>query len=317
VALLATQPISRSSRRRTRSLNRAFEYWHLLSLDAPSVATLWAFSFARALHITLPAASLLLLFAGTWLLYVADRILDGLRPTARLRDRHVFYIRHRAAVLAAAIPVSIFLAWLCFAHMLPAARRDDLILFAAAAAYFFLVHLRGRSIERWFPKELVVALIFASATAVPAYVRITLRPEPTSVFHATPIANHFSAVLRLLATLFAALCWLNCVAIEKWETLAGPIRPTQRRDSPAQMANPTARWAQHHLRRISVAITLSALAGAVLLLRSNSAAAELCSAAGLSSALFLALDRAPLSPFHLRIAADAALLTPLLLFLIR
>lgn len=318
MALLLTQPIALSLRR-TPNLYRAVEYWHLLSLDAPSVATLWAFSFARALHFTLPATSLLLLFGGTWLLYIADRIFDGLRPTARLRERHLFYIRNRAAVLLAAIPVIAFLAWLIFAHMLPAARRDDLVLFAAAAAYFCCVHLRAAKSERWFPKELMVALIFASATAVPAFARLAPGPAPTAVFHATVIANQSPAVLPILAILFAALCWLNCIAIEKWEQaseLCRPAHPPLSHNPPAQISDST-RWGQQHLRLISIAITFAPIATAALLLRSNLPAAELCFAASLSSALFLALDRAPLSTFHLRIAADAALLTPLLLIFIR
>ena len=313
MALLATRPVALSLRR-TPSLYRALEYWHLLSLDAPAVATLWAFSFARALHFTLPATSLLLLFGGTWLLYIADRVLDGLRPTARLRERHLFYIRQRAAVLAAAMPVTVLLAWLVFAHMLPAARRDDLAIFAVTAAYFCCVHLRGKKIERWFPKELIVALIFASAAAVPAYARLT----PTAV-HATAIANQSTAVLPILATLFAALCWLNCIAIEKWEQssdLDGPAHPRLSHDPPDQISD-TTRWGQQHLRAISVAITLAAICAAAFLLPSYPFAGELCFAASLSSALFLALDRAPLSAFHLRIAADAALLTPLLLLFVR
>ena len=304
------------SRRRTLSLYRAVEYWHLLSLDAPSVATLWAWSFAHALNFTLPATSLLLLFAGTWLLYVADRILDGLRENdARLRERHLFYIRHRASVIATAVPVSIFLAWLVFAHMLPTARRGDLVIFTVAAAYFWCVHLRGKKIERWFPKELIVALIFASATAVPAFARLTPGRAPTAVFH----SSQSSAVLPILATLFAALCWLNCIAIEKWEQASELRRPS----SPARIYRLQAqtseftRWGQQHLRAISGAITLAAICAGALLLPSYPLAAELCCAAGLSSALFIALDCAQLSAFHLRIAADAALLTPLLLVFIR
>jgi len=314
VALLATRPITQSLRR-TLSLNCAFEYWHLLSLDAPSVATLWAWGFARALHFALSATPLLLLFGGTWLLYIADRILDGLRPTARLRERHLFYIRNRAAVLASAIPVIVFLGWLVFVHMLPAARRDDLVLFAVAAAYFCCVHLRGRSIERWFPKELIVALIFASATAVPAFARLT----PTAV-HATAVATQSPAVLPILAALFGALCWLNCIAIEKWEQFAEldrSARPMPSHNHPDQLTDHTTRWGQEHLRAISASITLAAICAAALLLPSYRFAAELCFAASLSSALLLALDRAPLSAFHLRIAADAALLTPLLLVFIR
>lgn len=320
MALLATRPISLSLRR-APSLHCVVEYWHLLSLDAPSVATLWAWSFARALHFTLPATSLLLLFGGTWILYIADRILDGLRPTARLRERHLFYIRHRAAVLTAAVPVSFFLAWLVFAHMLPTARRDDLVLFTAAAGYFCCVHLRGRSIERWFPKELIVALIFASATAVPAYARLAPWHAPAAVFHATAMVNQSPDVLPILAALFGALCWLNCIAIEKWEQASGhtllmPAHSTPSHNFQAQISGST-RWGQHHLRAVSVAIALTALVGAALLLGFNPRAAELCFAASLSSTLFFTLDRAPLSAFHLRIAADAALLTPLALLFIR
>jgi hypothetical protein len=307
--------------RRTLRLLAPAECWHLLSLDAPSVATLWAWSFARVLHLTLAADSLLLLFAGTWLLYIADRILDGLNSeseqhSARLRERHLFYIRHRAAAAVAAVPVTIFLVWLVSARIMPIARRADLLIFAVAAAYFCIVHLRGRAIERWFPKELIVALIFASATAVPAYARLA----PASAPRAASTQPHaVLPALAVLATLFAALCWLNCVAIEKWEHTFSKTLPAHRAPShnpQPQSSDRTTRWGQSHLRPIGAAITLAAILAAAFL-RANPAAVSLCLAVSLSSALFIALDRRPLNVFHLRIAADAALLTPLLLVLIR
>jgi len=280
--------------------------WHLLSLDAPSVATLWAFCFARAFHLTLSPYALPLLFAGTWLLYISDRILDGLRRNpAHLRERHFFYMRHRFAIATIAVPVCALLAWLILFHMLPAARRADILIFSVVSAYFALVHLRGPGIERWFPKELIVAVVFASATAVPALARIA--PPATR----NPAQD--KVILLLLSALFAALCWLNCVAIEKWEQ---PSRHLARRVS-FLAANPchadrTTRWGQHHLRRIGFALALAAILSAALLLPSNPAAAALCFAAAASALLLIALDRSPLSSLHLRIAADAALLTPLL-----
>lgn len=299
---LSTQPVALAARQRRWQLLFPAECWHLLSLDAPTVAALWAWSIGRAAHVAVSTDSLLLLFLGTWLLYVADRVLDGVhQDSALLRERHLFYRRHRAAALAAAVPVAGVLAWLVL-HMLGRARRADLLLFALAAAYFALVHLRGRAIERWFPKELLVALIAAGAIAVPAWSRST--------------RGHGVAMFLLLIALFASVCWLNCVAIEKWE------RPQTAASRGAPIADPTTQWGQRHLRPIGAAIAIGGIfaAGALLGL-DHTAAAVLCLAGGASALLLVLLDfsqsRGNISAFHLRVAADAALLTPLLLALLR
>lgn len=278
------------ARRRTSPLLVLLEWWHLLSLDAPSVTILWAWSFARVLDISLAADSLLLLFTGTWLLYVADRVLDGLHSDpSRLRERHFFYKEHRITAIAVAIPVAVLLAWLVFVRMLPGARHADLLIIAIAAAYFALVHLCGQTVERWFPKELIVALVFSAATAVPAWVRL----------------NRHHHALALLAALFAGLCWLNCIAIDKWEQGSG-----------ASVPNRLARWGQRHLLGVSAALGGSALLmAAYLLCIGQFSAAALCLAMVLSVDLFVALDTSSRSTIDLRIAADAALLTPLLLLL--
>lgn len=290
-------------------------WWHLLSLDAPTVATLWAWSFAHAFHLSLSASSLLLLFSGTWLIYVADRILDGLhQDSARLRERHLFYIRHRFTAIAAAIPVSLVLLWLVFFRMLPATRRADTLIFTVAAAYFALVHLFGRAIERWFPKELIVAIVAAAAIAAPAFSRLT----PAAAQH--PAQD--KALIALMSLFFTAICWLNCVAIEKWERpRVHALRVIPRHDPP-QISDRTSRWGQRRLRAISIVFAAASLITALVLLPSNSSVAELCFAAAISAALFVPLDRSssgksPVSAFHLRIAADAALLTPLLLLIPR
>lgn len=298
---LVTQPIALPVRRTLRLL-APLEWWHLLSLDAPTVAVLWAGSFARALHIALPADSLLLLFLGTWLLYVADRILDGLHMRwAQLRERHLFYIRHRAVMVFVAVPVTALVLWLVFFRMLPAARIADLIIFGVAAGYFALVHLRGAKIERWFPKELVVALVFATATAVPAWTRHV------------PHAGFGLPVFVLLVALFAALCWMNCIGIEKWEH--GSVASFAQG---IQIGDRTARWGHANFRRVSAGLAICAISAAAAFLCSGLILpAGLCFAAAGSAVLFMALDRGRLAAFHLRIAADAALLTPLLLLLIR
>ena len=55
--------------------------WHLLSLDAPTVAVLWTWFIARTNHVHLPLASLAAMALAVWILYAADRFLD-----ARLLD---------------------------------------------------------------------------------------------------------------------------------------------------------------------------------------------------------------------------------------
>jgi hypothetical protein len=95
--------------------------------------------------------------------------------------------------------------------------------------------------------------------------------------------------LLLLCPLFAALCWLNCVAIEDWE--------------------------QHHGgRRIQwLAVATIAAGCAALFQVMNRSACWLAIAVILSGVFFLVLDRSRLTAAGRRIAADLALLTPLLL----
>jgi hypothetical protein len=258
------------------------EWWHLLSLDAPTVAALWAWFFARSMHLHMSLLPAMLLALATWLLYVADRLLDGLRPTEPLRERHRFHARHRAAFISAALLLLVLLAC-SLTRMRTQALRDDTWIAAFTFLYLCVVHFKTRS-KLHLPKELAVAVIFAAATAVPAWSRLEVRKEqlaPAVVF-------------------FAVLCWINCVGIEKWET-GGTIHATTR-------------WAALHLRAIVTMMALFAIAAALLAPSRGLMAVYL--AAFCSSGLFLLLDARStrLSPLQLRIAADAALLTPLALF---
>jgi hypothetical protein len=258
------------------------QWWHLLSLDAPTVAALWSWFFVRAMHLHLLFPQALLLPLATWLLYVCDRVLDGLRQSqpAQLRERHHFHARHRTAFLWAASLLGLLLAWSVRTYMRPAALRDDSYIGVFALLYLFAVH-RGAS---RLPKELAVAVLFAAATAVPAWSRLSQSSEvqlaPAIIF-------------------FALLCWINCVGIEKWE---------------GGVLHATTRWASLHLRPIVTMTALFALSAAVLAPSPGLAAVYL--AATVSSGLLLVLDvrSSRLAPLHLRIAADAALLTPLALF---
>jgi hypothetical protein len=93
----------------------------------------------------------------------------------------------------------------------------------------------------------------------------------------------------ILCPIFAVLCWLNCVAIEDWE---------QHRQG-SRMG-----W----LVGLAIAASCFSLFGLF-----SQPGRWLAAAAALSAALFLVLDRSRLQAGGRRIAADLALLTPLLL----
>jgi len=278
------------------------------------VAALWSWSIARALGVHLPLSAPLLLALGTWLVYVADRILDGRvidsAGASALRERHFFYARHRGAFLITSVPVGLLLLWLIVTRMNPAARHEDIVVFGVALLYFCVVHVYGPAAERWLPKELAVGAVFAVATAVPAWSRLPAASRPTSG----------EALLILTVCFFAALCWLNCVAIEKWESqkrerrrdalsAAGELQPT--------IPHGSTRWAQRRLQSLCTGIAAAAVmaAGIGSLIRLSPALPAIFLACAMTGTGFAALDywqeHSHLSAFHLRIAADAVMLTPL------
>jgi hypothetical protein len=95
--------------------------------------------------------------------------------------------------------------------------------------------------------------------------------------------------LLLLCPLFAALCWLNCMAIEEWE---------QHRSG-------------HRIEWLAAILVATSCLS--LFEMFNDPARRLALAAAVSAALFLVLDRSRLAAGGRRIAADLALLTPALL----
>lgn len=296
------------------------ELWHLLSLDAPTVAALWTVCFARALHVNLPWIAPTALATGVWVLYALDRLLDAhYKPASQLRERHLFHARHREAFragIALALPVVLITA---FRFSLPAVHRPMFLLALLVAAYLLAVHGLA-SVQHLLPKEMAVGLIFATATVIPVWVRT---PQHLALF--------------VGGMLFATLCWLNCAAIEHWEggraesehvnhndpkttiqRSSTLLRPTQ-----TQLAHVTTGWAGRHLQSTAATLATLSLAvasyGALHLAQMPSGLPLIASAVSISAALLAVLDRQSLhlspslSPLALRIAADAALLTPLLL----
>ncbi len=283
---MVSTPAPQTEAHRARSAAaRLLHLWHLLSLDAPAVATLWTWWIARTFHVLLRPAELFCMFLAVWVLYAADRLLDARVLAFRtslvgLEARHLFHHTHRTAFRIAIALVCLALAALLPQALAPAELTRFLILGILLIAWFLIIHSLAAEARRPLPKEFVVGPFFAAAVFLPASVR------------APQILPH----LWLPAITFAALCTLNCLFIAAWE-----------RSTPA-----------HRITEASV----QAVARCAMLL---AAAAALCTAlphanaplmlpVALSTLLLLAIHarRSHLDRTTLRALADLALLTPIL-----
>jgi len=269
--------------------------WHLLSLDAPTVAALWTWFVARCCGVALPWRAPATMFLAVWMLYAADRLLDArlldTEPATalpELEERHRFHHRHKKAFLAGIAGASILLT-----ALLPRINFAALRLYALLAsllfAYFFLIHIypsnNSSASAHRLPKELAVGIFFPAAVFIPTVAR----------------APGLRLTLAPAALLFAAVCTLNCLYLYAWE------HPGSR-----ESAHWTTRFATRHLRALS---GITALLCAVVFAFEARGVALLVVASGVSALLLLLLHllRDRFAAIHLRAAADMALLTPLLL----
>lgn len=276
-------------------------YWHLLSLDAPTVAALWTWFVARGCQVRLPVATLAVVYLGVWMVYAADRLLDaraldGERLGAAGEDleaRHHFHYRHRRA-----FAIGIAIAGAGLAALLPRLNPVAVPLYlvegALLAGWFVVLHATNST--RRLPKEIAVGFFFSAAVFIPTIARAPFSGGPGLRLALSPCG-----------VLFGALCSLNCLFIYAWEH-EGFVR--------TKRAHASTRLAVEHLRALATTIAIAGIALAVFdaITEHQAALAQIPTAAALPAALLLALDRnrSRLSRLDLRAAADLALLTPLL-----
>jgi hypothetical protein len=274
--------------------------WHLLSLDAPTVAALWTLFIARCCNLSLPSAEPAAMFVAVWIIYAADRLLDARildnRSSAILPDieeRHRFHHRHRNRFF-----VFVLLASVTLVILLHSIDPQALYLYALLATllggWLLLIHARPlpSGTTRRLPKELAVGIFFPAAIFIPTVARLP-QSQPA---------------LLPAAALLASVCTLNCLFLYAWEHPA-----------PRLHAHWTTRWATAHLAQLACATLVitslllftSALhAHNILCLTPAPALACIFS---VSSLLWLNTHRHSVSSIHLRALADVALLTPLVL----
>ncbi len=257
---------------------------NILSLDAPLIAVLWQSLLARSIGVRVGPYELPLLACSVWLIYFSDRVLDALRtPPANWEPvRQRFYRRHFRSASVVVFAASLSIGPLAATLLRPAVFHAGLSLALIVGVYFVIVHAVPQCWRVRWPRELAVAVIFTAGTFLALWIGAA------------------GASLRLTgsAVLFALLCWVNCCAIESWEWHGAALLPR------------TTRFLGKY-----VSVICACIAGiAALLELARLAPGAVCIAAVLSGASFgmLARWRSRLSPEFLRVAADLALCTPLL-----
>lgn len=246
-----------------RKPTRLWLWPNLLSLDAPIVAVLWQILFARCFQVPVDALAALLLLLTVWLIYSADRTLDAWKGDCH-SPRHEFYRRWWRPLFPLWMSVLGLTGWLAAEHLSTGLFLRGAILLAAIGVYFALVHtgiLRG-------PKEAAVGVLFALGASLEAWSKVESPADVATIL------------------LFSGLCWMNCIAIQRWEG--------ERLD-----------WSPS-----AAAIVLACAAGVLLYAhRPILGGAELASAAAF---LLLGHVHRRLSADAVRVLADVALLSPLL-----
>lgn len=255
----------------------------------------WQRWWARAAGVALSWREEVILALAVWLIYLADRWADtgsGF-STEQTTARHAFCLRHRPAVGRVAVGLLLLLAVVTPCWLTPPEFFAGLGLLGLAGVYFGLTHRWTRC--PWttiMPKEAAVGGLFALGSSL--FVLTRLR---AGVFGPP------SGTLWLGVGGFAALCFINCALITRWES------------SPRDLCDPTALF--NAFPRVVRFLPVSGVilaAVALALVWQMHATLLLPVAAAASLLVLLDLWRHRFSRDALRVLADIVLLTPLIFF---
>ena len=263
--------------------------WHLLSLDAPTVATVWMWFVARCFSFALSGYELAGMFLAVWILYATDRLLDSRtagHPVPDLKPRHHFHAVHRKAFLVG-LGGTFAGLFLCVAHFPLHELALEIRLGGLLAAWFLLIHSVGRLHRLRLPKEIAVGVFFAAAVFLPAAAH---RPQS-------------AASMIPPALLFAGLCSANGLFIHVWESDRAP-------DTTASTSQIVI-WLVHRIQPLAL-LGCATAAVLALVLPGPDAPLDVAVAVSLLLLLLLHSTRSRLQATHLRALADLVLLSPLL-----
>jgi len=245
-------------------------------------------------------------------MYVCDRLLDAragihLPTSTALFERHYFHWRYRRTFVPLAVIAACAAAVVALVSMPLIVIERGIALLVCSMAYFSVVHVLHQPPQpkiafsaRLISKEFFVGLIFTSGCTLPYWPQLQpFTPSETSAW-----------LFWIPAIYFAALAWLNCWCIAKWESANAGVAPTRFRADGSQAARPT-------IFLTAAMLALSGLVLAAVAPASHLRSAALLAAGAISALLLALLDhlRDRITPLTLRAAADLVMLTPLVLIL--
>jgi hypothetical protein len=181
-----------------------WQWLTVLSLDAPLVAVLWQALFAHVLSVRLGWHDPALIGLTVWIVYVADRWIEGWRlaPEIVRTQRHYFYIRWRWPVFALGLTAIVASAAIALTRLDVREFKAGFVLLVPTLLYLFSHQLVHRHHPLRLPKEICIAVIFALGCALAPAVQAPER----------------ALSLLMPMTLFGLLCFADCALIAVWET---------------------------------------------------------------------------------------------------
>jgi len=266
---------------------------NLLSLDAPLVAAVWLWMFAKTWRVvSFPNTIYWLVVVMVWLIYVLDRLLDSRVAGHALSNqtpRHQFHARFQKVLWFGVVVAG--LAAIGLLLSLPTGLwSHGAFVLIFVVFYFVLVALQGNEGISHL-KNILAGMAFACGTAV-------------GVHFYRPDSNLFYFLLAPETMTFAVLCILNISAIDFWSA---------RRKMEVQAVDQNA-------QELVLSLLPLALAGFCLLFaaRADEYSKPFFLAVMTSSALLYVVDRigASISQDLQRVLADVVMMASLLVFVV-
>lgn len=182
-------------------------YPNVLSLDAPIVAVVWLFVFAKVWSVNYVEPLLpWVLGLFVWLVYAVDRLLDGVLDKQRdFPLRHQFHQRHKKIFIACIILVSIITLVLSLNALQWSIVQSAFVPLAATVGFFILSFSSASATRVSYSKNLLAGYAFAFGIGA-GLVGLLGLSYPVNVL------KLFSP--EMLA--FGLLCVINITAVDLW-----------------------------------------------------------------------------------------------------
>lgn len=182
-------------------------YPNVLSLDAPIVAVVWLYVFAKVWSVNYVEPLLpWVLGLFVWLVYAVDRLLDGVLDKERdFPLRHQFHQRHKTKFIICIIIVSIITLVLSLNALQWSIVQSAFVPLGATVAFFALSFTNVASSRVSYSKNLLAGYAFAFGIGA-GLVGLLGLSSPLNVL------KLFSP--EMLA--FGLLCVINITAVDLW-----------------------------------------------------------------------------------------------------